>query len=44
MAAVNQVYAEYVAEPYPNRAAIIVAGFARPEMLVEIVAYAAMPA
>lgn len=41
LAAVNQVYAEYVAEPYPNRAAIIVSGFARPEMLVEIVAYAA---
>lgn len=41
LAAVNQVYAEYVTEPYPNRAAIIVSGFARPEMLVEIVAYAA---
>lgn len=41
LAAVNRVYAEYVAEPYPNRAAIIVSGFARPEMLVEIVAYAA---
>lgn len=43
LGAVNQVYAEYVAEPYPNRAAIIVSGFARPEMLVEIVAYAATP-
>lgn len=42
LAVVNQVYAEYVAEPYPNRAAIIVSGFARPEMLVEIVAYAAV--
>ena len=41
LAAVNQVYAEYVTEPYPNRAAIIVSGFARAEMLVEIVAYAA---
>ncbi|MCD1646754.1 RidA family protein [Marinobacter adhaerens] len=41
LAAVNQVYAEYVQEPYPNRAAIIVSGFAREEMLVEIVAYAA---
>jgi enamine deaminase RidA (YjgF/YER057c/UK114 family) len=41
LAAVNQVYAEYVSAPYPNRAAIIVSGFAREEMLVEIVAYAA---
>lgn len=41
LAVVNQVYAEYVSEPYPNRAAIIVSGFARPEMLVEIIAYAA---
>lgn len=40
---VNQVYGEYVAQPYPNRAAIIVSGFAREEMLVEIVAYAATP-
>ncbi len=39
---VNQVYAEYVGEPYPNRAAIIVSGFARAEMLIEIVAYAAV--
>ncbi len=38
---VNHVYAEYVKAPYPNRAAIIVSGFAREEMLVEIVAYAA---
>ena len=35
------VYAEYFTEPYPNRAAIIVCGFARAEMLLEIVAYAA---
>ena len=35
--------AEYVAEPYPNRAAVIVSGFAREEMLVEMVAYAALP-
>jgi enamine deaminase RidA (YjgF/YER057c/UK114 family) len=43
LAVVNQVYAEYVNSPYPNRAAIIVSGFAREEMLVEIVAYAAVP-
>ncbi|WP_336367484.1 RidA family protein [Marinobacter sp. C2H3] len=39
---VNAVYAEYVSSPSPNRAALIVSGFARPEMLVEIVAYAAV--
>lgn len=42
LAAVNQVYAEYVEAPYPNRAAIIVSGFAREEMLVEMIAYAAV--
>jgi enamine deaminase RidA (YjgF/YER057c/UK114 family) len=42
LATVNRVYAEYVSEPFPNRAAIIVSGFARAEMLVEIVAYAAV--
>jgi enamine deaminase RidA (YjgF/YER057c/UK114 family) len=41
LAPVNRIYAEYVTEPYPNRAAIIVSGFARPEMLIEIVAYGA---
>lgn len=38
----NKIYAEYVSEPYPNRAALIVAGLARDEMLVEVVAYAAV--
>ena len=42
LATVNKVYAEYVRAPYPNRAAIIVSGFAREEMLVEMVAYAAL--
>ncbi|WP_158775475.1 RidA family protein [Cobetia sp. L2A1] len=42
LATVNGMYAEYVREPYSNRAAIIVSGFAREEMLVEIVAYAAL--
>ena len=41
--AVNAVYAEYVSAPYPNRAAMIVTGFARPEMLLEVIAYAAVP-
>jgi 2-iminobutanoate/2-iminopropanoate deaminase len=39
----NKVYAEYFQAPYPNRAAMIVAGLAREEMLCEIVAYAAVP-
>ncbi|MBY4675398.1 RidA family protein [Marinobacterium arenosum] len=38
----NKVYAEYFQPPYPNRAAMIVAGLAREEMLCEIVAYAAV--
>ncbi|XKH59077.1 RidA family protein [Halomonas sediminis] len=42
LATVNQVYADYVTAPYPNRAAIIVTGFAREEMRVEMVAYAAV--
>jgi len=36
----NKVYAEYFQAPYPNRAAMIVAGLAREEMLCEVVAYA----
>ena len=41
LATVNAVYAEYFAAPYPNRAAMIIAGLAREEMLVELVVYAA---
>lgn len=40
LATVNHLYADYVSAPFPNRAAIIVSGFAREEMLVEMVAYA----
>jgi len=40
LATVNQVYAEYFNAPYPNRAAMVVAGLAREEMLVEFVVYA----
>lgn len=36
----NDVYAGYFEAPYPNRAAMVVAGLAREEMLVEVVAYA----
>ncbi len=39
----NTVYAEYFSAPFPNRAAMIVAGLAREEMLCEVVAYAAVP-
>ena len=39
----NKVYAEYFNAPFPNRAAMIVAGLAREEMLCEVVAYAAVP-
>lgn len=42
LAPFNKVYAEYFSAPYPNRAAMIVAGLAREEMLCEIVAYAAV--
>ncbi|WP_449433267.1 RidA family protein [Pseudomonas putida] len=40
LATVNAVYAEYFQAPYPNRAAVVVAGLAREEMLVELVVYA----
>lgn len=39
---VNRVYAEYITAPFPNRAALVIAGLARDEMLVEMVAYAAV--
>lgn len=38
----NKIYATYFVEPYPNRAAMIVAGLAREEMLCEVVVYAAL--
>ncbi|UTT86929.1 RidA family protein [Vibrio pelagius] len=37
---VNAIYAEHFEAPYPNRAAMVVAGLAREEMLVEFVVYA----
>ena len=39
----NKVYSEYFKTPFPNRAAMSVAGLAREEMLCEVVAYAAVP-
>jgi len=40
LATVNSLYTEYFQAPYPNRAAVVVAGLAREEMLVELVVYA----
>jgi len=40
---VNQVYAEYFTAPFPNRAALVISGLAREEMMVELVVYAAVP-
>ncbi|QJC80119.1 RidA family protein [Pseudomonas umsongensis] len=42
LATVNTIYGEYFQAPYPNRAAIVVAGLAREEMLVELVVYACL--
>ncbi|CAN7364567.1 RidA family protein [Caballeronia sp. LjRoot29] len=41
--AVNAVYRGHFSAPFPNRASIVVAGLAREEMLIEIVAYACPP-
>lgn len=40
LSTVNEVYAKYFKAPFPNRAAVVVAGLAREEMLVELVVYA----
>lgn len=40
--AVNKIYADQFNAPYPNRAAMVVAGLAREEMLVEFVVYASV--
>lgn len=42
LSTVNRIYSEYFKEPYPNRAALVVAGLAREDMLVELVVYAAV--
>ena len=44
LSTVNRLYADFVQPPWPNRAAIIVSGFARESMLVEMLAYAVVPA
>ena len=40
LATVNGLYTDYFNAPFPNRAAVVVAGLAREEMLVELVVYA----
>lgn len=42
LATVNSLYSDYFKAPYPNRAAVVVAGLAREEMLVELVVYACL--
>lgn len=42
LATVNSLYGQYFQAPYPNRAAVVVAGLAREEMLVELVVYACL--
>jgi len=44
LATVNALYTDYFNAPYPNRAAVVVAGLAREEMLVELVVYACVKA
>ena len=44
LATVNALYTDYFNAPYPNRAAVVVAGLAREEMMVELVVYACVEA
>lgn len=43
MPKIDKIYREYFSAPYPNRSSVAVAGFAHPEMLIEIVAYLVEP-
>ena len=43
-AAMNAVYETFFEAPYPNRATVIVAGLLAPGAVIEIVAYAHLPA
>lgn len=42
--ALNAIYPDYFRPPFPNRATLIVAGLPLPGTVIEIVAYAHMPA
>ncbi len=44
MQAIDAVYREFFAAPYPNRSSAAVAGLVVPGMKIEIVAYAMIPA
>jgi 2-iminobutanoate/2-iminopropanoate deaminase len=44
MPEIDAEYRTFFAAPYPNRTSIAVAGFAHPDMLIELVAYVALPA
>jgi 2-iminobutanoate/2-iminopropanoate deaminase len=39
MVAIDRVYREFFAEPWPNRSSVVVSGFVHPKMKIEIVAY-----
>jgi 2-iminobutanoate/2-iminopropanoate deaminase len=43
MPAIDAEYREFFAAPFPNRTSVAVAGFAHPDMLIELVAYVALP-
>ncbi|MGF6574228.1 2-iminobutanoate/2-iminopropanoate deaminase [Paraburkholderia sp. GAS333] len=43
MPAIDAEYRKFFAAPYPNRTSVAVAGFAHPDMLIELVAYVALP-
>lgn len=38
---IDDVYREFFSAPYPNRSSVVVKDFVHPDMLIEIVAYAA---
>ncbi|MEX3672323.1 RidA family protein [Paraburkholderia phenoliruptrix] len=43
MPTIDPIYREFFAAPYPNRSSVVVKDFVHPQMLIEIVAYAAVP-
>lgn len=43
MPAIDAEYRKFFSAPYPNRTSVAVAGFAHPDMLIELVAYVALP-
>jgi len=43
MQAIDAEYRKFFAAPYPNRASVAVAGFAHPDMRIELVAYVVLP-